>query len=79
MKISIEILGFDRLGFVYDIHHILSKFDTISVKNVHFEADGVRSVGKLQAETEQENNLEKLIEKLKSVQGLAKVKISNLP
>jgi|GEM_PF-5828215 len=45
MLTQIEILGFDRVGFVHEVTETVACYAQIS--GATFDADGVRSVGKL--------------------------------
>ncbi len=69
--IHLEILGFDRIGFVNDIDNEVSKWGII--KRLQFEADGIKSVGKIEIDTN--HTSETLITKLKFVNGLVEVKL----
>jgi hypothetical protein len=69
-QIHLEILGFDRIGFVNDIDKEVSKWGTI--KKLQFEADGIKSVGKMKIETNQKPEI--LLNRLKSINGLVVAK-----
>ena len=72
MQAQIEILGFDRIGFVNDVAKEISKWAII--KTLAFEANGIKSTGKLSIEIGNHPNITSLFECLKSVKGLATVK-----
>jgi uncharacterized protein with ACT and thioredoxin-like domain len=70
--IQLEILGFDRVGFVEEVTRFTTDYGRIV--SVKFEADGVRSVGFLKIQLEKAERLESLLTRLKSITGLVKVK-----
>jgi uncharacterized protein with ACT and thioredoxin-like domain len=69
---QLEILGFDRVGFVEEVTRFTTDYGRIV--SVKFEADGVRSVGFLKVQLEKAERLESLLTRLKSITGLVKVK-----
>lgn len=72
--IQLEILGFDRVGFVEEITRFTSDYGKIV--SVRFEADGVRSVGFVKVRMNQLERLSSLLVRLKAITGLVKVKQS---
>ncbi len=69
---QLEILGFDRVGFVEEITRYTSDYGKIV--SVKFEADGVRSEGFLRIKLDNSERLESLLTRLKAITGLVKVK-----
>jgi uncharacterized protein with ACT and thioredoxin-like domain len=70
--IQLEILGFDRVGFVEEITRFISDYGKIV--SVRFEADGVRSEGLVKVKLEDTDRLGSLLVRLKAITGLVKVK-----
>lgn len=68
----LEILGFDRVGFVEEVTRFISDYGRIV--SVRFEADGVRSQGFVKVRLEDMERLSSLLVRLKAVSGLVKVK-----
>ncbi|WP_428663745.1 ACT domain-containing protein [Runella sp.] len=69
---QLEILGFDRVGFVEEVTRFTSDYGKIV--SVKFEADGVRSEGFLRIKLENSDRLDSLLVRLKAITGLVKVK-----
>ena len=69
---QLEILGFDRVGFVEEITRYTSDYGKIV--SAKFEADGVRSEGFLRIKLDNSERLESLLTRLKAITGLVKVK-----
>ncbi|WP_028526953.1 ACT domain-containing protein [Runella limosa] len=69
---QLEILGFDRVGFVEEVTRFVSDYGHIV--SVRFEADGVRSQGFLKIKLDQLERLESLLVRLKAITGLVRVK-----
>ncbi|MCA0229394.1 MAG: hypothetical protein LCH91_02945 [Bacteroidetes bacterium] len=69
---QLEILGFDRVGFVEEVTRFVSDYGHIV--SVRFEADGVRSQGFLKIKLDQLERLEGLLVRLKAITGLVRVK-----
>jgi hypothetical protein len=69
---ELEILGFDRVGFVEEITRFTSDYGKIV--SVRFEADGVRSEGLVKVKLEDADRLGSLLVRLKAITGLVKVK-----
>ncbi|MCU0342025.1 MAG: hypothetical protein MUE30_19310 [Spirosomaceae bacterium] len=74
MQTQLEILGFDRVGFVHEVSETVAQYGHI--EGATFEADGVRSVGKLRLQLENEERLNRLIVRLKTIVGLVKVTLT---
>lgn len=72
MQTTLEILGFDRVGFVHEVSETINNYGHI--QSVTFEADGVRSVGRLRLQIENSDRLSSLIVRLKTITGLVKIK-----
>ncbi|MFN8347172.1 MAG: ACT domain-containing protein [Spirosomataceae bacterium] len=68
---QLEILGFDRIGFVDEITGFISDYGRIV--SVKFEADGIRSLGQVKVRLENRERLESLMVRLKAISGLVKV------
>lgn len=69
---ELEILGFDRVGFVEEVTRFVSDYGKIV--SVRFEADGVRSQGFVKIRLENADRLGSLLVRLKAITGLVKVK-----
>ncbi len=69
---QLEILGFDRVGFVEEVTRFTSDYGRIV--SVRFEADGVRSQGSIKLQLENIERLGSLLIRLKAITGLVKVK-----
>lgn len=69
---QLEILGFDRVGFVEEVTRFISDYGKIV--SVRFEADGVRSQGFVKVRLEDTERLGSLLVRLKAITGLVKVK-----
>ncbi len=69
---QIEILGFDRIGFVAEVTRHSSDYGRIV--SVKFEADGVKSEGKVGIELESADKLDNLLLRLKAITGLVRAK-----
>jgi (p)ppGpp synthase/HD superfamily hydrolase len=69
---QLEILGFDRVGFVDEITRFTSNYGRIV--SVRFEADGVRSEGVVKVRLENAERLGSLLIHLKAISGVVKVK-----
>lgn len=68
---QLEILGFDRIGFVEEVTRLTSDYGKIV--SVRFEADGVRSQGLIKLKLENIDCLGSLLTRLKAIMGLVKV------
>jgi uncharacterized protein with ACT and thioredoxin-like domain len=71
---ELEILGFDRVGFVEEVTRFTSDYGKII--SVRFEADDVRSQGFIRVELENVDCLGSLLVRLKAITGLVTVKQS---
>jgi len=67
----LEILGFDRVGFVEEVTRFIADYGHII--SVKFEADGVRSQGLLSIKLDNNERLDSLLVRLKAITGLVKV------
>ncbi|MCP1383014.1 hypothetical protein [Runella salmonicolor] len=68
----LEILGFDRVGFVEEVTRFIADYGHII--SAKFEADGVRSQGSLSIILDNNERLDSLLVRLKAITGLVKVK-----
>lgn len=68
---QLEILGFDRVGFVEEVTRFTSDYGRIV--SVKFEADGVRSEGFLRIKLDNNERLDSLLVRLKAITGLVRV------
>jgi ACT domain len=73
---QLEILGFDRVGFVEEVTRFTSDYGRIV--SVKFEADGVRSEGFVRIKLDNNERLESLLMRLKAITGLVKVKTTGV-
>ena len=69
---QLEILGFDRVGFVEDITRLTADYGHIV--RAKFEGDGVRSEGFLQVKLANADRLSSFLVRLKAITGLVKVR-----
>ncbi len=68
----LEILGFDRVGFVEEVTRFIADYGHII--SAKFEADGVRSQGSLSIKLDNNERLDSLLVRLKAITGLVRVK-----
>jgi glycine cleavage system regulatory protein len=69
---QLEILGFDRIGFVEEVTRFVSDYGKIV--SVRFEADGVRSEGVVKVRLDNTDRLSSLLVRLTAINGLVKIK-----
>jgi GTP pyrophosphokinase len=71
---QIELSGIDNLGLVNDITKLISQNMHVNMKSISFSSeDGVFS-GKITVQVQNQAILKKLMDKLKKINGIDKVK-----
>jgi GTP pyrophosphokinase len=71
---QIELSGIDNLGLVNDITNLISQNMHVNMKSISFSSeDGVFS-GKITVQVQNQAILKKLMDKLKKINGIDKVK-----
>ena len=72
--VKIEVSGIDHLGLVNEITQIISSNMHVNMKSLHFESDDGIFSGRINAAVKNNTMLKKLLEKLKKINGIDKVK-----
>ena len=72
--VKIEVSGIDHLGLVNEITQIISSNMHVNMKSLHFESDDGIFSGRINAVVKNNTMLKKLLEKLKKINGIDKVK-----
>ncbi|MGV6832737.1 MAG: RelA/SpoT family protein [bacterium] len=70
---SIQMTGIDNLGLVNDITAIISSNMNVNMKSVSFDTDGGTFSGRIKVVVKNKNEVNKLIDKLKKINGIEKV------
>ena len=70
---SIEMTGIDDLGLVNDITAVISSNMHVNMKSVSFDTDGGTFTGRVRVVVKNKNEVNKLINKLKKINGIEKV------
>ena len=70
---SIQMTGIDNLGLVNDITAIISSNMNVNMKSVSFDTDGGTFSGLIKVVVKNKNEVNKLIDKLKKINGIEKV------
>ena len=73
-KASINIKGIDRKGLVNDITEYLSKNKNVDLKKISIQSDAGIFNGDLDIIVSHKNQLESVLEKIRNIQGVNKVK-----
>lgn len=71
---QIELSGIDNLGLVNDITSLISQNMHVNMKSISFSSDDGVFSGKITVEVQNQATLKKLIDKLKKINGIDKVK-----
>ena len=69
--LSIEILGFDRLGFVKEVTETGSEMAHIC--KMKFEVHGAQASGKIIYQLKEHSFTERFLQQLKNIKGMVKV------
>ncbi len=69
----IKLTGIDNLGLVNDITKIISSNMHVNMKSISFDTDGGTFSGQIKVVVKHKNELDKLMEKLKKINGIEKV------
>ncbi len=72
--VKIEVSGIDHLGLVNEITQIISSNMHVNMKSLNFETDDGLFSGRINAVVKNNTMLKKLLEKLKKINGIDKVK-----
>lgn len=69
----IKLTGIDNLGLVNDITKIISSNMHVNMKSISFDTEGGTFSGQIKVVVKHKNELDKLMEKLKKINGIEKV------
>ena len=72
-RVLIKLTGIDKLGLVNSITKVVSENMNVNIKNINFETDGGIFNGQISVEVNNNNSVEKLMERLKKINGIEKV------
>lgn len=70
---QIAVSGIDQIGLVNEITKIISQNMHVNMKSISFESDGGLFSGKINLVVKNNTLLNKLLEKLKKINGIDKV------
>lgn len=70
---SIKMTGLDDLGLVNDITKVISDNMHVNMKNLSFDTDGGTFSGQIRVVVKNNNEVKKLMDKLKKINGIDKV------
>lgn len=68
-----EVIGFDRVQFVSDVLAAATGAEQARIAHISFEADGVRSTGRVTVQVTDCRQLEQIDRRLQLVRGLIRV------
>ncbi|MBO3116172.1 bifunctional (p)ppGpp synthetase/guanosine-3',5'-bis(diphosphate) 3'-pyrophosphohydrolase [Winogradskyella sp. DF17] len=71
---QIELSGIDNLGLVNDITNLISQNMHVNMKSISFSSDDGVFSGKITVQVQNQTTLKKLMDKLKKINGIDKVK-----
>ncbi|MCF8714870.1 bifunctional (p)ppGpp synthetase/guanosine-3',5'-bis(diphosphate) 3'-pyrophosphohydrolase [Joostella atrarenae] len=71
---TIKLDGIDNLGLVSNVTKVISNNMHVNMKNINFETEGGVFSGKITVEVKNKTILKKLLENLKKIHGIDKVK-----
>lgn len=71
---QIELSGIDNLGLVNDITNLISQNMHVNMKSISFSSDDGVFSGKITVQVQNQSTLKKLMDKLKKINGIDKVK-----
>ena len=69
----IEIIGIDNIGLVNKITTIISENLSINMKKMSFDTEGDTFKGSITVSVKNKNTIEKLIQRIKKINGVYKV------
>ncbi|AOR27246.1 GTP pyrophosphokinase [Formosa sp. Hel1_33_131] len=69
----IKLTGIDKLGLVNSITKVVSESMNVNIKNINFDADSGTFKGQIALEVNNNNFVEKLMERLQKINGIEKV------
>ena len=69
----IKLTGIDKLGLVNSITKVVSENMNVNIKNINFDTDGGIFNGQISVEVNNNNSVEKLMERLQKINGIEKV------
>ena len=72
-RAMIKLSGIDKLGLVNSITKIVSENMNVNIKNINFDTDGGVFKGQISVEVNNNNFVEKLMERLQKINGIEKV------
>ncbi|PRY39932.1 ACT domain-containing protein [Spirosoma oryzae] len=72
-QVFFDVIGFDRVQFVSDVLAAATGSEQARIAHLSFEADGVRSTGRLTVQVTDSRQLEQIDRRLQLVRGLIRV------
>ena len=69
----IKLTGIDKLGLVNSITKVVSESMNVNIKNINFDSDSGTFKGQIALEVNNNNFVEKLMERLQKINGIEKV------
>ncbi len=72
-RVAVKMTGIDNIGLVNDITQIVSSNMHVDMKSISFDTDGGTFTGRITVVVKNKNELTKLINKLKKINGIEKV------
>ncbi len=72
-RATIKLTGIDNLGLVNSITKVVSENMNVNIKNINFDTDGGIFKGQIAVEVNNNNFVEKLMERLQKINGIEKV------
>ncbi|MCB0737448.1 MAG: bifunctional (p)ppGpp synthetase/guanosine-3',5'-bis(diphosphate) 3'-pyrophosphohydrolase, partial [Bacteroidetes bacterium] len=76
---GIKLVGIDSPGLISQVTNIISKELKVNMKSISFEATAGAYVGKIVLEIQDTKHLEKIIAKMKAIEGVDKVSRFDVP
>ncbi|WP_396600553.1 RelA/SpoT family protein [Algibacter sp. R77976] len=73
-QVKIELTGIDQIGLVNNITNIVSENMLVNMKSISFESNGGLFSGKINVVVKNSTIIKKLLEKLKKINGIDKVR-----
>jgi len=72
--VSIDLTGIDKIGLLNNITNVISENMNMNIRKLNFETDGGIFKGTIIISVKTNNLVNKVIEKLKKLNGIEKVK-----
>ena len=72
-RATIKLTGIDNLGLVNSITKVVSENMNVNIKNINFDTDSGTFKGQIAVEVNNNNFVEKLMERLQKINGIEKV------